>query len=645
MSIKLIFEIGHFASRRSKPSKEGYTHEWELYVRGPGDADISHFVEKVVFNLHDSFPKPKRAIKEPPYKVKEVGYAGFLLDIDIYLKNRDDPKKVTFSYDMDLMPSKTETNEYIVNNPSDDFRKKCLKGGALIVSSSDHKSRESITNKPMPTSLSSMNDQKKPQKRPEDQFTNLFGSPIKKLDPRAQNSSPNPAKLPTSGKGPEKMQSLLPSSSSNKDKTEKSKHKHSPNKDGKKSTEPSREDTDKGKKDKSKDRDRNDKKDKSKRPPSPPQNLNSRNSTNTISAALSKNDFVKVQPKSSAPPPPSGESSSSKKSNKKDKKSYDKDRDRNDKKEKDSRTKDGLTAKEKLIFDGPASKGALKERDIVKTDDRDKIKTKSAPMEPKMNSDVIAKKSEKHDKDSDRKHKHKKEKKSKDKEPSKDKKDKQSKIVPVPTASPAKVKEPTPVIVKYEPPAPAKSHLSDKDSSDSDIDSPPSIKQDSENSLPDPVVQKPPPEPEKTYKKVREKTKPSGKDDKKRKRKPTAKDERDSSPSPPAAKQLRTELVKSPSTNDRPSSSDSAAQQSQHVNNNNIDTIVVGDKKISTEYMSQLKDLKQKITTLKNNDDLQQVVRLIAATGCYEITKSSFDFDLVQLDRATVQRLQDFFAS
>lgn len=43
---------------RSTP--EGYTHDWELFVRGLDGTDISHFVDKVVFTLHDSFPKPKR---------------------------------------------------------------------------------------------------------------------------------------------------------------------------------------------------------------------------------------------------------------------------------------------------------------------------------------------------------------------------------------------------------------------------------------------------------------------------------------------------------------------------------------------------------------------------------------------------------
>ena len=59
------------------------------------------------------------------------------------------------------------------------------------------------------------------------------------------------------------------------------------------------------------------------------------------------------------------------------------------------------------------------------------------------------------------------------------------------------------------------------------------------------------------------------------------------------------------------------------------------------QYIAQLKELKNKIMTLENNDELQQVVEMIAATGCYEVTNQTFDFDLCALDRTTVRRLQE----
>lgn len=60
MSIRVVFEIGHVASVKSKATPEGFTHDWELFVRGADGCNISRFIDKVVFNLHESFPKPKR---------------------------------------------------------------------------------------------------------------------------------------------------------------------------------------------------------------------------------------------------------------------------------------------------------------------------------------------------------------------------------------------------------------------------------------------------------------------------------------------------------------------------------------------------------------------------------------------------------
>lgn len=59
-AIKVNFEIGHIASLRSKKTPEGFTHDWEVFVRGQEGADISHFVDKVVFLLHETFKKPRR---------------------------------------------------------------------------------------------------------------------------------------------------------------------------------------------------------------------------------------------------------------------------------------------------------------------------------------------------------------------------------------------------------------------------------------------------------------------------------------------------------------------------------------------------------------------------------------------------------
>lgn len=78
------------------------------------------------------------AIKDPPYSLKESGYAGFLLPVDIYLKNREEPKKHTCNYDLILHSSgpysSSRREELIIQNPTDEFRRKLLKGGGVIIS-------------------------------------------------------------------------------------------------------------------------------------------------------------------------------------------------------------------------------------------------------------------------------------------------------------------------------------------------------------------------------------------------------------------------------------------------------------------------------------------------------------------------------
>lgn len=63
-TVQVKLELGHRAQLRKKVTSEGFTHDWMVFVRGPETGDIQHFVERVVFRLHDSFPKPKRGKKE-----------------------------------------------------------------------------------------------------------------------------------------------------------------------------------------------------------------------------------------------------------------------------------------------------------------------------------------------------------------------------------------------------------------------------------------------------------------------------------------------------------------------------------------------------------------------------------------------------
>ncbi|XP_076331913.1 ENL/AF9-related superfamily elongation complex transcription factor [Tachypleus tridentatus] len=135
--VEVKLELGHRATQKTKPTPEGFTHDWCVFVRGPDKLSIQHFVEKVVFHLHESFPKPKRVIKEPPYQVSESGYAGFMFPIEVYFRNKEEPKKVVLQYDLYLRlegpVSNTRAEKLTFQNPTEEFRKKLLKAGGVAV--------------------------------------------------------------------------------------------------------------------------------------------------------------------------------------------------------------------------------------------------------------------------------------------------------------------------------------------------------------------------------------------------------------------------------------------------------------------------------------------------------------------------------
>ncbi|XP_030322110.1 protein ENL isoform X1 [Calypte anna] len=138
-TVQVKLELGHRAQLRKKPTTEGFTHDWMVFVRGPEQCDIQHFVERVVFRLHESFPKPKRVCKEPPYKVEESGYAGFIMPIEVHFKNKEEPKKVCFTYDLFLnLEGNPPVNhlrceKLTFNNPTKEFRRKLIKAGGVMV--------------------------------------------------------------------------------------------------------------------------------------------------------------------------------------------------------------------------------------------------------------------------------------------------------------------------------------------------------------------------------------------------------------------------------------------------------------------------------------------------------------------------------
>lgn len=76
-------------------------------------------------------------VKEPPYCVAESGYAGFNLPIEIYFKNKEEPRKIQFNYDLFLHTEGYPPVNHIrcekltFQNPTEEFRRKLIKAGGV----------------------------------------------------------------------------------------------------------------------------------------------------------------------------------------------------------------------------------------------------------------------------------------------------------------------------------------------------------------------------------------------------------------------------------------------------------------------------------------------------------------------------------
>ncbi|KAJ3120932.1 NuA4 histone H4 acetyltransferase complex and the SWR1 complex subunit [Nowakowskiella sp. JEL0407] len=80
------------------------THKWTVYVKGLHGEDISYFIKKVVFKLHDSFATPTRVIEKPPFEVTESGWGEFDILIKIHFVDIAGEKPVQLYHHLQLFP-------------------------------------------------------------------------------------------------------------------------------------------------------------------------------------------------------------------------------------------------------------------------------------------------------------------------------------------------------------------------------------------------------------------------------------------------------------------------------------------------------------------------------------------------------------
>lgn len=81
-----------------------HTHSWTIFVKDPTGNDLSSYIKKVVFKLHDTYPNSTRTIESPPFEVTETGWGEFEIIIKIYFHTEGGEKNITLIHHLKLHP-------------------------------------------------------------------------------------------------------------------------------------------------------------------------------------------------------------------------------------------------------------------------------------------------------------------------------------------------------------------------------------------------------------------------------------------------------------------------------------------------------------------------------------------------------------
>jgi YEATS domain-containing protein 4 len=81
-----------------------HTHQWRVFVKGVNDEDISYWLKKVQFKLHETYAQAVRTIEQPPFEVTETGWGEFEIQIKLYFVPESTEKPQTLWHSLKLHP-------------------------------------------------------------------------------------------------------------------------------------------------------------------------------------------------------------------------------------------------------------------------------------------------------------------------------------------------------------------------------------------------------------------------------------------------------------------------------------------------------------------------------------------------------------
>lgn len=149
---------------RPKDAPADHTHKWKVFVRGINGEDISYWLRKVQFKLHDTYANSVRMIESPPFEVEETGWGEFEIAIKFYFVPESNEKPQQIWHGLKLHPYHGDVEqqkrdralissmcyeEVLFNEPVEAFYDLLTGGGQ--VSKSKGKGAKAAASKPPPT--------------------------------------------------------------------------------------------------------------------------------------------------------------------------------------------------------------------------------------------------------------------------------------------------------------------------------------------------------------------------------------------------------------------------------------------------------------------------------------------------------------
>lgn len=107
---------GNVAWYLGEKDDDGHTHQWTVYLRSYDNEDMSVYVKRVQFKLHESYTEPNRIVQAPPFTITETGWGEFEIAIKIFFQDSNE-RPVTIYHFLKLFEREEDGNVKVVPGP------------------------------------------------------------------------------------------------------------------------------------------------------------------------------------------------------------------------------------------------------------------------------------------------------------------------------------------------------------------------------------------------------------------------------------------------------------------------------------------------------------------------------------------------